>query len=113
MELARQALDDKRGQDLTVLDVRSCSTMTDFFILVTGTSSPHLNALADEVLFQLKQAGEQVFRRSGTADSEWIALDYVDVVIHIFSDNARNYYDLQSLWKDASIIQNEQPKEVS
>lgn len=83
-----------------VLDVRGISTITDMIVVVTGTSPPHLRALLDEIDQALKLGGQRSYHRSGTADSGWMVLDYVDVVVHIMSPEARTYYDLERLWSD-------------
>lgn len=69
--------------------------------MVTGNSVPHIKALAAEVQLRLKEAGTPCYRKSGSAESAWIAMDYVDVVVHIFSAQTRAYYALEALWSDA------------
>jgi len=77
------------------------STLADYFFFVSGTSAPHLKAIADSLDIELKKKGQPVYRRSGDAESGWLLLDYVDVVVHIMTIEARAYYDLESLWSDA------------
>ena len=84
-----------------MLDVRDLSSVTDYYLICTGTSIPHLKALSEEVDVTLKHEGSPCFKRSGTPDSGWIVIDYVDVVVHVFSSETREYYDLERLWKDA------------
>ena len=79
--------------------------MTDFFLMVTGTSAPHIKALSEEVQVSLKKSGVHCYRKSGTPESQWIALDYVDVVVHIFSAETRAYYALEELWSDAARLE--------
>lgn len=101
--LSRKAwtlLEGKKGQDLRLLDVRGISTVTDFFLMVTGANLIHLKSLADETESGLVKEGIRCLHRSGTHDSGWIVIDYVDVVVHIFSSEARQYYDLERLWSD-------------
>lgn len=98
---ARDALDAKKGEDILVLDVRKLTTMTDYCILVSGNSPPHLKALTGEVVRALKNAGIHCYRRAGDPESGWMALDYVDVVVHALSREARAYYAFESLWADA------------
>ncbi len=71
----------------------------DYMLVVTGGSPPHIKALYDEVQKSLKQKGVQAFRRSGTPDSGWMVIDYVDVVIHIFLPETRDYYAIETLWE--------------
>ena len=99
--LAQTALENKKAIDLTILDVRKLSNVTDFFLIVTGTSSPHLRALSEEVESALREAGTRCYRKSGTADSLWIAMDFIDVVVHVFTAETRAYYALEELWSDA------------
>ena len=100
----RQLIEDKKGQDLVILDVRGLSSVTDFYVITTGTSSPHLKSLAEELMVRLKEDNIRCYRQSGTADSGWVVLDYVDVVIHLFSPEQRDYYALERLWADAKIV---------
>ncbi len=92
-------LDCKKGEDIVVLDVRGCSDITDFFVIASGTSLPHLKALANDVQFGLKQLGLPCYRREGLPETGWIALDYADVVIHLFLAETRMYYALETLWR--------------
>ena len=101
---ALEALEEKKGQDLVLLDVRDISSVTDYFLIATGTSAPHIRALAEELEVSLKREGARRFGHSGTPESGWIVVDYVDVVIHVFSSEARAYYDLEKLWSDAVVV---------
>ena len=95
---AQELLEGKKAEDILLLDVRKKSGVTDYFLLASGTSTPHLKALADEVQYTLKHEGIQCFHRSGDPDSGWIVLDYLDLIIHILSTKARSYYSLEDLW---------------
>lgn len=90
---------------MVLMDVRGVSGVTDFFLMVTGTSAPHIKALADETAVTLKKEGVKCYRKSGTPESRWIAMDYLDVVVHIFSADTRTYYALEELWSDAERIE--------
>ncbi|MBN1558450.1 MAG: ribosome silencing factor [Lentisphaerae bacterium] len=99
---ARQALEDKHGEDPLVLDVRGTSSLTDYLVIVSGSSPPHLKALYNGVQAALKQAGGlHVYRRAGAPEGGWMVLDYVDAVIHIFDRKTRGYYAIESLWTEA------------
>lgn len=98
------ALDDKKGVQPVILDVQKLSNVTDFFVIVHGNSAPHLKALAEEVHLQLKKTGIGNPRKSGTPESGWIVMDFVDVVVHVFSAETRDYYALEELWSDAERI---------
>jgi len=91
-------LEDKQGKDVRLFDVRKHSSLTDYCIAVSGSSSPHLRAMADEVQYSLKKEGVLSYRRAGDPEHGWVVVDYVDVIIHIFSDQARQYYAIEELW---------------
>ena len=98
---ACRILDNKKGIDIACFDVRKLSGLTDYFIVVAGTSPPHLKALFNDVQVNLKQDGIQCYRRAGDPESGWLVLDYIDIVIHIFSREARQYYAIEALWEEA------------
>lgn len=101
MAAARTALEN-RGRDVTVLDMREVSPMFDYFVLATGTSRRQLHAMSAEIYHQLRdEFGEERLGFEGYEESRWILLDYGDVVIHLFDDQAREYYCLEQLWSDA------------
>ena len=101
---AKALLDDKKAIDPVVLDVREVSSVTDYYIIVTGSSPPHIRALAEELAVTLKHRGSPVYRQSGDPESGWVVLDYVDVVVHIFDPEMRAYYALERLWADAEAV---------
>jgi len=92
------ALEGRKGVDIRIYDVRGKSALTDFFVVATGAAAPHLKALAGESQSVMKQAGVSSFRTSGDPESGWIVVDYIDVVLHVFSPEARAYYALEKLW---------------
>jgi ribosome-associated protein len=100
-ETARKALEAKKGKNVSLLDVRGLSEVTDYYLVVSGSNPPHLKAMYNEVRHTLKTAGARCYRRAGAPDSGWLVLDYVDVVIHIFLDRAREYYAVEELWAGA------------
>lgn len=102
-------LDEKKGESIRMLDVSELSSLSDVFVIVTGTSPPHLRALFDAVQRGFKDRGEQVYRRCGEAGSGWLVLDYVDFVIHIFDPEKRTYYGIEDLWKEAPEIERLHP----
>ena len=87
------------------MDMREVSNVTDYYVIASGTSSPHIKALIEEVDRALKEKDIKCFRKSGSAESEWIIVDYIDVVVHVFSSENRGYYNLEQLWSDAERIQ--------
>ena len=103
-KMAVKALDSKKALDIKVIKIQDISAIADYFVIATGTSSTHVKALADEFEAQLDEAGISVSHVEGYRSNSWILLDYVDVVVHVFSDEAREYYDLERLWQDGEII---------
>ncbi len=99
----QKALEDKKGMDVTILEVGKKTVLTDYFIIGTGTSSTHVNALADEVEYKIK-TDYQIAPMSVQGKSEWVLMDYGFAVVHIFTEEARNHYNLERLWKDAEVI---------
>ena len=99
--LAREALDRKHGKDLVLLDVRSLSSVTDFFLVVTAGNAPQIKALLTELERTLAAAGVACYRRSGTPESGWVVADFLDLVVHIFLQPVREFYALEELWSDA------------
>ncbi len=99
------ALEEKQGQDMVLLDVSALSNVTDYFVIATGNSPPHIKALADEVVRALKQAGLRCHRKAGTPESQWLALDFIDVVVHLFTARTRVFYALEELWSDATRLE--------
>ncbi|MBN2301595.1 MAG: ribosome silencing factor [Lentisphaerae bacterium] len=92
-------LDAKKAMDVNALDVRGKSQVADYYIVVTGSSPPHLKAMFNDIQHELKQAGVQCYRKAGDPESGWMTLDYVDVVIHIFLKDVRDYYAIEMLWE--------------
>ena len=104
VKLVVQALEDKKAVDVKTYDVRGVSGLCDAFVVATGTAAPHLKGLVAGVQQAMRTAGESSFRLSGDPESGWIVVDYVDVVVHVFSPEARAYYALERLWDGAEPI---------
>ncbi|MBQ2604632.1 MAG: ribosome silencing factor [Acutalibacteraceae bacterium] len=103
IEIAKEAvkaIDSKRGTNIKLIKVGDVSIIADYFVIATGQSSTQVKALADEVEYQLKEKGENVSHIEGYRSDTWILLDYIDVIVHVFSDEAREYYDLDRMWAD-------------
>ncbi len=105
-KLAAKAIDSKKGLDIKIIKIDDISSIADYFVIATGTSNTHVKTLADEVEYQLDQAGISVSGVEGQRNNTWILLDYIDVVVHVFSEEARDYYDLERLWEDGTVIDN-------
>ena len=101
---AREALLNKKGTEISILDVRDISNVTDFYVIATGNNSPHLKALWGECEHVLLEHRGRAYRHAGNAASGWLVGDYWDVVVHIFSADARKHYALETLWRDAKPV---------
>ena len=97
-ELVVEALDDNKGQDIVKLDVRDMTTVTDYMIVVSGTSSRHVKALADNVAETAARAGHRPIGIEGEAGSEWVLLDLQDALVHVMLPKVREFYNLEKLW---------------
>lgn len=108
--LCRELADNKKAENLLVLDVRKLSSVTDYFVLVSGTSSPHLRSIVNEIADKLRDGHELRPRATdGNMNGDWVVLDYFDVIIHVMRAEVRERYDLEGLWGDAPQIKPGQP----
>lgn len=98
-----KALDDKKGNDIQVIKIEELTIVADYFVICTANSNTHVRSLADEVEYQLEEEGIKADHIEGRATG-WVLLEYRGVVVHIFLEEARNYYNLERLWEDASKI---------
>jgi len=98
-----KALDDKKGNDIQIIKIEELTIVADYFIICTANSNTHVRALADEVEYQLEEAGIKADHIEGRATG-WVLLEYKGVVVHIFLEESRNYYNLERLWEDAAKI---------
>ena len=102
---AADALADKKGIDITMLEVGDLLAITEYFLIATGTSRPHVKALSEGVEERLQELDRKALRREGVAEAEWVLLDYGDFVVHVFQATPRDYYGLERLWGDAPRIE--------
>jgi len=98
------AASDKKALDIVVLDLREIASFTDYFIITSGTNTRQVQAIADEVVEQLKKEGTRAARVEGYNTAEWVLVDYGDFIVHVFEDKARKFYDLERLWRDAQRV---------
>ncbi len=99
---AIQACLDKKGEEISILEMEKGSgVFTDYFVLCSGTNPRQVQAIADEVELRLKNMGLRPTHVEGYKQAEWVLVDYVDFVVHVFSEKARKFYDLERLWKSA------------
>ncbi|HWD92809.1 MAG TPA: ribosome silencing factor [Verrucomicrobiae bacterium] len=100
--LCRELADNKKAEDIAILDVRELSSVTDYFVIASGTSEPHLRAIVDEITDTLRKEHDLRPRAvDGTLHTAWVVLDYFDVIVHVMKQDVRERYDLETLWGDA------------
>ncbi|NLB09966.1 MAG: ribosome silencing factor [Clostridiaceae bacterium] len=115
LQLAEQIetiLDSKNGQDIEILKIDAKTTLADYFVIVTGSSTIHVKTLADEVVFQIKEKLDiSPGHIEGLEDRRWVLIDYGDVVVHVFHQEERNFYDLERLWTATDSIRDHKTAE--
>ena len=100
--LCREFADNKKAENISILDVREVSSVTDYFVIASGTSEPHLRAIVDEITEKLREDHDVRPKAiDGTLQTAWVVLDYFDVIVHVMRHDVRERYDLESLWGDA------------
>lgn len=99
---AAQLLDSKKAENISVIKIDAISSLADYFVIATGRGSTHVRSLADELEEKLKEQGVAPARIEGYRSDSWILLDYTEVVVHIFTQEARDFYDLDRLWVDGT-----------
>lgn len=106
VQLAVRCAADKKASNITVLDLREIASFTEFFVIASGTNQRQVQAISDEVSEQLKkQLATRPSRVEGYASAEWILLDFGDFIVHVFDKDAREFYDLERLWRDAQKVE--------
>lgn len=108
LSLIESALDDLKAQNVISLDVSSLTDLTDYMVIATGTSNRHVNSLAEHVELEAKKAGHRALGVEGKDASEWVLVDFADVVVHIMQPAIRSFYDLEGLWSDMGEISEQQ-----
>lgn len=101
---AAKALDSKKGTNIKVIKIDNVSSLADYMVIGTGSSNTQVKAMSEEVEYRLDKAGVSVSHIEGYRSDTWVLLDYVDVIVHVFSDEAREFYDLERLWQDGEEI---------
>ena len=100
--LCRELAENKKAEDIVILDLRELSSVTDYFVIASGTSEPHLRAIVEEINDKLREEHQLRPRAiDGTFQAAWVVLDYFDVIIHVMRQDVRERYDLETLWGDA------------
>jgi ribosome-associated protein len=103
-KIANKAL-EKKALDIKIFDLRKLTTVTDFFVIATGGSDTHVKAIANHVEEEMEKNGVRLWHKEGYKSLKWVLLDYVDVVVHIFQREAREFYGMERLWGDAKITE--------
>ena len=104
LQIAQRAVgiaSDKQASNIILLDIQGIATFADYFVLLSAESTRQINAVVEDITHELKNEGVQLGRREGTVESGWVLLDYGDVLIHVFSPEERDYYQLEEFWKEA------------
>jgi len=99
-----KALDEKKGLNIKLLKIDKVSSLADYFLICTGTSNTHVKTLCDHAEYTLEQLGEPMLGREGHRGNTWELLDYGSVVVHVFTEDAREFYSLERLWADAEQV---------
>ena len=99
-----KALDEKKGMDIKLLKINEVSSLADYFLICTGTSNTHVKTLCDYAEYTLEQLGEPMLGREGHRGNSWELLDFGSIVVHVFTDEARKFYDLERVWADAQQV---------
>ena len=99
-----KALDEKKGMDIKLLKIDKVSSLADYFLICTGTSNTHVKTLCDYAEYTMEELGEPMLSREGHRGNAWELLDFGTLVVHVFTEEARKFYDLERLWADAESI---------
>lgn len=104
-QIACKAIDDKKGQDIKTIDIHNVSVIADYFVIASGTNSNQVQAIVDNVEEQLGRAGFEAKQIEGNRNSSWILMDYGDVIVHVFDEENRLFYDLERIWRDGKVLE--------
>lgn len=102
--LAYQALDDKKGEDIQVIDISQVSVLADYFIIANGNSESQVRALVDNVEEELLKAGYEMKQREGYGSGNWVLMDFGEIIVHVFDKENRLFYDLERIWRDGKHV---------
>ena len=104
-QIVCKAIDDKKGQDIKIIDIHNVSVIADYFVIASGTNSNQVQAIVDNVEEQLGRAGFEAKQIEGNRNSSWILMDYGDVIVHVFDEENRLFYDLERIWRDGKVLE--------
>lgn len=102
--IAYRALDDKKGEEIKIIDIAGVSVLADYFIIANGTNESQVRALVDNVEEELQKSGYSVKQREGYGSGKWVLLDFGDIIVHIFDKENRLFYDLERIWRDGKTV---------
>lgn len=106
-KIALRALDDKKAMDVKVIDIHEVSVLADYFVIASGSNQNQVQAMVDNVEEMLTKAGYEPKQIEGTRNSSWILMDYGDLIIHVFDEENRLFYDLERIWRDGKVLEME------
>ena len=104
-KLAVEALEEKKGEDVKIIDIEGVSVIADYFVLASASNANQTQALVDNVEEKLFKAGYECHQKEGSMSSTWVLMDYGDVIVHVFSKEDRLFYDLERIWRDGKIVE--------
>ena len=107
-QLVCRALDEKKGRDIKVIDIHDVSVIADYFVIASGSNQNKVQAMVDNVEEQLGRAGFEPKQVEGVRNSSWILMDYGDVIVHVFDEENRLFYDLERIWRDGKTLDMEE-----
>ena len=107
-QLVCRALDEKKGRDIKVIDIHDVSVIADYFVIASGSNQNQVQAMVDNVEEQLGRAGFEPKQVEGVRNSSWIRMDYGDVIVHVFDEENRLFYDLERIWRDGKTLDMEE-----
>ena len=105
IENAVSGLEDKKGEDIKIIDISEVSPISDYFVLASGSNRNQVQAMADSVVEKMHKAGFSLKQIEGYDSANWILIDFVDIVVHVFDRESRNFYDLERIWKDGKLVE--------
>lgn len=105
VKIAVHALEEKKGEDVKIIDINGVSVIADYFVLASASNTNQLQALVDSVEEELFKAGYECRQKEGNMTSTWMLMDYGDVIVHVFSKEDRLFYDLERIWRDGKILE--------
>ena len=102
--VACRALEDKKGEDIRVIDISEISVLADYFVIASGSNQNQVQAMVDNVDETLGRAGFEAKQIEGTRNSSWVLMDYGDMIVHVFDEENRLFYDLERIWRDGKVL---------